>query len=88
MLVRWQYEATKDHPHACGDKERPTPDIDINKGSSPRVWGQVAVRDDDVVHGGIIPTRMGTSDWVTHRLDKWEDHPHAYGDKYVRPAQI
>ena len=20
VLVRWQYEATKDHPHACGDK--------------------------------------------------------------------
>ena len=25
--------------------------------------------------------RVGTSDRVTHRIDKWEDHPHACGDK-------
>ena len=33
------------------------------------------------MYTGIIPTRVGTSDWVTHRIDKWEDHPHACGDK-------
>ena len=60
VLVRWQYEATKDHPHACGDKSA-YPSIMLQyKGSSPRVWGQVAVRQYDVVHGGIIPTRVGT----------------------------
>ena len=50
----------EDHPHACGDKSA-YPSIMLQyKGSSPRVWGQVAVRQYDVVHGGIIPTRVGT----------------------------
>ena len=73
-----------DHPHACGDKRvrwgTKVPSI----GSSPRVWGQVAVRDDDVVHGGIIPTRVGTSTSDDQKWQGTEDHPHACGDKAMR----
>ena len=41
VLVRWQYEATKDHPHACGDKIVLVAEEFVIRGSSPRVWGQV-----------------------------------------------
>ena len=41
VLVRWQYEATKDHPHACGDKIVLVAEVFVIRGSSPRVWGQV-----------------------------------------------
>ena len=76
-----RYGKEEDHPHAYGDKYLTLLCISLSKGSSPRVWGQVAVRDDDVVHGGIIPTRMGTSTPQNYRGFLLEDHPHAYGDK-------
>ena len=50
-------------------------------GSSPRVWGQdIKIR----IFGkllGIIPTRVGTSIALLHRLNSDRDHPHACGDK-------
>ena len=78
----WHYTTTiKDHPHACGDKlSRPTP-CRAMRGSSPRVWGQVAKLLCDLGIMRIIPTRVGTrirsKDMIPHR---W-DHPHACGDK-------
>ena len=52
-------------------------------GSSPRVWGQACFFPKTPCQTGIIPTRMGTSDWYACRFGKWWDHPHAYGDKYA-----
>ena len=74
----------RDHPHACGDKGLTRRHSVSSLGSSPRVWGQVAVRDDDVVHGGIIPTRVGTSTSDDQKWQGTEDHPHACGDKAMR----
>ena len=78
----------EDHPHAYGDKVFDETDEVLKRGSSPRVWGQVDININAQKTPRIIPTRMGTSDWVTHRLDKWEDHPHAYGDKVVKAYTI
>ena len=33
----------RDHPHACGDKEKQMEKVLNGWGSSPRVWGQVFV---------------------------------------------
>ena len=52
---------TQDHPHAYGDKIHYFINIDILKGSSPRVWGQVVTAKEASILAGIIPTRMGTS---------------------------
>ena len=52
---------SKDHPHACGDKRTAGKTTDFAKGSSPRVWGQVAFRGSRAIRYGIIPTRVGTS---------------------------
>ena len=72
----------KDHPHACGDKThlryRQVPE----QGSSPRVWGQEYELINFKSHKGIIPTRVGTSEYYWWDDLATEDHPHACGDKY------
>ena len=60
VLVRWQYEATKDHPHACGDKASKPLVLSITSGSSPRVWGQDVEYVNNETSLRIIPTRVGT----------------------------
>ena len=74
----------RDHPHAYGDKfialQRRTKPL----GSSPRVWGQVCQGQDGFAWCGIIPTRMGTSDEPLLIVNITRDHPHAYGDKFMR----
>ena len=55
----------------------------IGKGSSPRVWGQVAVFICPVSFSGIIPTRVGTSSHNGSIGRSSKDHPHACGDKPI-----
>ena len=59
--IEGRRNAATDHPHAYGDKDTYGYNPDRHIGSSPRVWGQVAVEEGTVVTAGIIPTRMGTS---------------------------
>ena len=49
-----------DHPHAYGDKLKTPCHVSAEPGSSPRVWGQVAVAASKAGKTRIIPTRMGT----------------------------
>ena len=51
----------KDHPHACGDKEKNIIEEMDEEGSSPRVWGQVLDMIMKRNNVRIIPTRVGTS---------------------------
>ena len=53
----------KDHPHAYGDKKFTDLSRGFEKGSSPRVWGQVCLSFPYIISQGIIPTRMGTRDF-------------------------
>ena len=50
----------KDHPHAYGDKIFLIYGLTIQRGSSPRVWGQGQQTRLVSLVRGIIPTRMGT----------------------------
>ena len=70
-----------DHPHAYGDKYLVGLNERTSSGSSPRVWGQVAIAGFVTGLIGIIPTRMGTSYHLPYRVILSTDHPHAYGDK-------
>ena len=83
--------SSKDHPHACGDKEMARLISDASKGSSPRVWGQA--NDTAVLFraSGIIPTRVGTRGKLRNRCYDGEDHPHACGDKtrfYLKQGKL
>ena len=51
------------------------------RGSSPRVWGQVCSFIYCRTIPGIIPTRMGTRYHLLIIQKFHWDHPHAYGDK-------
>ena len=51
---------TRDHPHACGDKQTIKTAFVIDDGSSPRVWGQVCPCCYWESPRRIIPTRVGT----------------------------
>ena len=71
----------RDHPHAYGDKGTRRLNRSQSPGSSPRVWGQVAVFVYTQKYKGIIPTRVGTRLLdLLHELF-FRDHPHACGDK-------
>ena len=73
--------ADEDHPHAYGDKNSYSTQGANDKGSSPRVWGQVSGQISRIVSAGIIPTRMGTRSILLCHMLTVTDHPHAYGDK-------
>ena len=60
--------ASKDHPHACGDKLRGCILLYRIPGSSPRVWGQAPLSACNIGFARIIPTRVGTSESVKKRL--------------------
>ena len=51
------------------------------RGSSPRVWGQVAKLLCDFGIMRIIPTRVGTRQQRHNSRHRRTDHPHACGDK-------
>ena len=76
----------RDHPHAYGDKESPNMKKLKQRGSSPRVWGQVCSFIYCRTIPGIIPTRMGTRYHLLIIQKFHWDHPHAYGDK--SPANL
>ena len=71
----------KDHPHAYGDKFLTKNGYLSDEGSSPRVWGQVLSVESKILFQRIIPTRMGTSIRLFEARCRYENHPHAYGDK-------
>ena len=58
---RKQIRCQGDHPHAYGDKYHQKRSESLQRGSSPRVWGQVLSYTEVAVMMRIIPTRMGTS---------------------------
>ena len=73
--------SSRDHPHACGDKNLLTLKSSDFWGSSPRVWGQGRKRCMVGHSPGIIPTRVGTSSLKWSKTQFRTDHPHACGDK-------
>ena len=77
-------DQSADHPHACGDKMKQTPQKNCSVGSSPRVWGQDASSAVIPNCFRIIPTRMGTRICEISTENRIKDHPHAYGDKSVK----
>ena len=74
-------EQEQDHPHACGDKDFLESSKELERGSSPRVWGQAKTIEFWQSISGIIPTRVGTSDVRIKQCRLSQDHPHACGDK-------
>ena len=79
IITAWTKQ--EDHPHACGDKMLTKLPVKSVPGSSPCVWGQVKFHRKNRYDYGIIPMRVGTSDTCALCVKKFQDHPHACGDK-------
>ena len=77
-----QKSRRKDHPHACGDKCGRCRACKARVGSSPCVWGQVAVIVRLNLYLRIIPMRVGTRTPLPPQVHGNRDHPHACGDKH------
>ena len=71
----------KDHPHACGDKLPKLIKKRPRVGSSPCVWGQGQKFFEQERKERIIPMRVGTSQRSSRSANRFQDHPHACGDK-------
>ena len=63
LLIKIDTVTGTDHPHACGDKITGSGVMLSPIGSSPRVWGQADTVSDVSQTVGIIPTRVGTSNF-------------------------
>ena len=59
-----------------------------DRGSSPRVWGQVDADFTVDLSARIIPTRVGTSFDTVADLKTATDHPHACGDKIIIELKV
>ncbi len=75
------------HPHACGEQVNPMAGRARCRGSSPRMWGTVRLRQDDVVDGRFIPTRVGNSISGRGESSSVGVHPHACGEQPVSPPR-
>ena len=74
-----------DHPHACGDKLCRFQNGRQKPGSSPRVWGQACFTRTTLPALRIIPTRVGTSDFVRIRFDiPYGSSPRVWGQALHR----
>ena len=71
----------RDHPHACGDKDKKSLVRVAALGSSPCVWGQEAHSRKLDLYKRIIPMRVGTRTATGTDMRTDKDHPHACGDK-------
>ena len=60
-LLFSQGNQSRDHPHACGDKNPLGMIQRFAEGSSPCVWGQAELTLSAESVAGIIPMRVGTS---------------------------
>jgi len=80
-LARRGFAQRSDHPHACGEKSDVPSGMNLDNGSSPRVWGKENKSIDLADGQRIIPTRVGKRREAQSAPWLWPDHPHACGEK-------
>ncbi len=71
----------KEHPHAGGEKPYNGKAKTVERGTSPRGWGEVIARIAEIVQGRNIPTRVGRRPMVRGAASGAAEHPHAGGEK-------
>ena len=69
------------HPHGCGERAALGTDGHGYVGSSPRVWGTRARRDDYDCHRRFIPTGVGNAMPMNVRPTRIPVHPHGCGER-------
>ena len=73
----------RDHPRACGEKTFKTYELDVSRGSPPRMRGKVLPPPLAALHRGITPAYAGKSYCSRRRGSDPQDHPRVCGEKKV-----
>ena len=76
------------HPHARGERRRPSAAACLSHGSSPRPWGTLRGRSSSHLHMRFIPTPVGNAVVVCKAPAPRSVHPHARGERAARPDRI
>ena len=71
----------RDHPRACGEKTFKTYELDVSRGSPPRMRGKVLPPPLAALHRGITPAYAGKSYCSRRRGSDPQDHPRVCGEK-------
>ena len=71
----------RDHPRACGEKTFKTYELDVSRGSPPRMRGKVLPPPLAALHRGITPAYAGKSSCSRRRGSDPQDHPRVCGEK-------
>ena len=69
-----------EHPHACGENSSPTVLCSGSDGTSPRMWGELAFRVDELLYVRNIPTHVGRTLFPITPPPLSSEHPHACGE--------
>ena len=72
--------ARPDHPHGCGENALAVVRCLETVGSSPRVWGKLALDAAGPGYIRIIPTGVGKTGHADERVAGQTDHPHGCGE--------
>ncbi len=73
-------KSRRDHPRVCGEHPGYGGNLDLNKGSSPRMRGTPWINQIRVCNAGIIPAYAGNT--IENNDAKWpnRDHPRVCGE--------
>ena len=77
---------SRDHPRACGEKEKRWGWRTVHQGSPPRVRGKDLMPAYTSGTPGITPARAGKSEWYYWTNIPAQDHPRACGEKRIPMA--
>ena len=75
----------KDHPRACGEKQKNCPLVSVIWGSPPRMRGKALFLSVLWVTSGITPAHAGKRGRQACSIAGSEDHPRACGEKEDHP---
>ena len=68
------------HPHACGEHHVLCDAVEVNYGSSPRMWGTPDPITVVLILERFIPTHVGNTSSLVPRHSRSPVHPHACGE--------
>ena len=75
----------RDHPRACGEKTFKTYELDVSRGSPPRMRGKASGQHGADFAAGITPAYAGKSWLPESQSQPSRDHPRVCGEKAQLP---
>ena len=87
-VARFRSSPRSDHPHAGGENLIVAPLVNLERGPSPRGWGELREVANRLAVLRTIPTRVGRTALPLSRAVCAADHPHAGGENHSALMRI